>query len=205
MILWRCRLRTKMTVEPGSTSTAPPARSGPAARSAAACAGCRISLDRLIPYRVEQPPRTARIVDLSVVDPSDSTPPRGSRPCGRRLAGLPDGVGHPEGAGGHHWVPDRRCVLPLYRGTVLPTIGSKELSRHFRFQLGLGPVITVVIPEMRPIRYRRSDLAGADYAATDSTVRCRTAAMHLSGSISPIQPDGSLPVDHLGWLSPPGP
>jgi succinyldiaminopimelate transaminase len=158
--------------------------------------------DRLIPYTARAAQHPDGLVDLSVGTPVDPTPHRVQAAL-RQAANAP---GYPTVWG----TPDlrssiiaylrRRChAIDLTDECVLPTMGSKELVASLPSQLGVGPGQTVLVPEVAYPTYAVGALlAGADYLATDSTLRAGPGDVPLVWLNSPANPTGRiLPVDHL--------
>jgi succinyldiaminopimelate transaminase len=176
-------------------STAPPARSGPAARSLP-----DFPWDSLAPFAALARGFSGGVVDLSVGTPVDPTPEL----VRDALAAASDAHAYPLTAGSPalrtalaDWFTDR-CGAPAGLG-VLPTIGSKELVAWLPTLLGLGPADTVVIPELAYPTYDvGSRLAGAAVLRTDSTSAVGPAPVSLVWVNSPSNPTGRvLPAEHL--------
>jgi succinyldiaminopimelate transaminase len=178
-----------------SQPTAPPARSGPAARSLP-----DFPWDSLTPYAATARRFSGGVVDLSVGTPVDPTPAL----VREALASASDAHAYPLTAGSPAlrsalatWFVER-CGAPAGLG-VLPTIGSKELVAWLPTLLGLGPSDTVVIPELAYPTYDvGSRLAGATVLRADSTAAVGPAPVALVWVNSPSNPTGRvLPASHL--------
>ena len=178
-----------------SQPTAPPARSGPAARSLP-----DFPWDSLTPYAATARRFSGGVVDLSVGTPVDPTPAL----VREALAAASDAHAYPLTAGSPAlrsalatWFVER-CGAPAGLG-VLPTIGSKELVAWLPTLLGLGPSDTVVIPELAYPTYDvGSRLAGATVLRADSTAAVGPAPVALVWVNSPSNPTGRvLPASHL--------
>jgi succinyldiaminopimelate transaminase len=178
-----------------SQPTAPPAHSGPAARSLP-----DFPWDSLVPYAATARAVDGGAVDLSVGTPVDPTPPL----VREALAAASDAHAYPLTAGSPalrsalaSWFVER-CGAPAEVG-VLPTIGSKELVAWLPTLLGLGPADTVVIPELAYPTYDvGARLAGATVLRTDSTAAVGPAPVSLVWVNSPSNPTGRvLPATHL--------
>jgi succinyldiaminopimelate transaminase len=178
-----------------SRPTAPPARSGPAARSLP-----DFPWDSLVPYAATARAVHGGVVDLSVGTPVDPTP----AVVREALAAASDAHAYPLTAGSvalraalADWFTDR-CGAPSALG-VLPTIGSKELVAWLPTLLGLGPSDTVVIPELAYPTYDvGTRIAGATVLRTDSTAAVGPAPVSLVWVNSPSNPTGRvLPASHL--------
>jgi succinyldiaminopimelate transaminase len=175
--------------------TAPPARSGQAARSLP-----DFPWDTLAPYAAVARQHPGGLVDLSVGTPVDPTP----TVVQEALTAAADAHAYPLTAGTPAlreaiaaWFA-RRCGATGELG-VLPTIGSKELVAWLPTLLGLGPGDTVVIPELAYPTYDvGTRLAGASVVRADSTAALGPAPVALIWVNSPSNPTGRvLPPEHL--------
>ena len=178
-----------------ASSSAPPARSGRAARSLP-----DFPWDTLAPYATTARAHPGGLVDLSVGTPVDPTP----AVVQEALCAAADAHAYPLTAGTPAlreaiagWFA-RRCGAVGELG-VLPTIGSKELVAWLPTLLGLGPHDTVVIPELAYPTYDvGTRLAGAQLVRSDSTAAVGPAPVSLVWVNSPSNPTGRvLPAEHL--------
>ncbi len=142
------------------------------------------------------------IVDLSIGTPVDATPTL----LQEGLAAATNAPGYPATAGTERlraaavdWFGRRFGVVGLDAGSVLPTIGSKELIASLPMLLGLGPDDTVVVPSLAYPTYDvGARLVGAQVVASDSTVALGPSRPSLLWLNSPSNPTGRvLPVEHL--------
>jgi succinyldiaminopimelate transaminase len=179
-----------------SHPTAPPARSGPAARSLP-----DFPWDSLAPYAATARAVPGGVVDLSVGTPVDPTPAvvREALRAAADAPAYPLTAGTPELREAIAGWFTRRCGARADGLGVLPTIGSKELVAWLPTLLGLGPADTVVIPELAYPTYDvGSRLAGATVLRADSTAAVGPAPVALVWVNSPSNPTGRvLPAEHL--------
>jgi succinyldiaminopimelate transaminase len=190
-----------VTVEPGSTSAAPPARPGPAARFVSARLP-DFPWDRLLPFKDQAAAHPDGLVDLSVGTPVDPTPAmvQDALRAAADSPGYPMVWGTPAVRSAIAGYLERRCrSLPLTDDSVLPTIGSKELVAALPSQLGLGAGDTVVIPEIAYPTYAvGAILAGAQVVVSDATLALGPRRVALVWVYSPSNPTGRvLPAEHL--------
>ncbi len=168
--------------------------------------------DSLLPAKARAAAHPGGIVDLSVGTPVDPTP----EVVRAALVAAADSPGYPLTAGTDQlrqaicdWFARRRGVPGLTAGSVLPTIGSKELVAWLPTLLGLGAGDRVGIP---PIAYPTYDVGARLARATPVVVGALSALGPLTAATtprllwvnSPSNPTGAvLPVEHLakvvGW------
>lgn len=158
--------------------------------------------DSLASYAVRARAYVDGVVDLSVGTPVDPTPDV-VQVALCRAANAP---GYPATWGTSTlrdtvtaWLARRHGVTGLDPGSVIPTIGSKELVAWLPTLLGLGPDDTVVIPELAYPTYDvGARLAGARVVRADSLTALGPMRPKLIWVNSPANPTGAvLPSAHL--------
>src|SRR5699024_2502535 len=122
------------------------------------------------------------------------------------LAEAADAPGYPTTAGTPalreavtDWLARRFGVTGIDPGSVLPSVGSKELIAGLPTHLGLGDGDTVVVPRLAYPTYEvGARLAGCEVVASDSTLGLGPRVPGLMWLNSPSNPTGKiLPVEHL--------
>ena len=161
--------------------------------------------DRLAASRRRAQEHPGGIVDLSVGTPVDPVPPvvRAALAAASDAPGYPTTVGTPELRDALLAWLSRRCgAAGLTPGSVLPSIGTKELVSSLALHLGLGPGDLVVVPELAYPSYEvGARLAGCEVVASDSVVALGPRRPALVWVNSPANPTGRvLPPGHLAKL-----
>jgi len=161
--------------------------------------------DRLTAARLRAAEHIGGIVDLSIGTPVDPVPSL----LRDALAAASDAPGYPTTAGTAElceallgWLSRRCGATGLGPGSVLPSIGSKELVASLALHLGLGPGDLVVVPELAYPSYEvGARLAGCEVMASDSVVALGPRRPALVWVNSPANPTGRvLPAQHLAKL-----
>lgn len=157
--------------------------------------------DRLAAFKATALRHPDGIVDLSVGTPVDPVP----LSVRTALADASDSPGYPLTAGSPElreaasaWAA-RTLHASVDPGSILPTVGSKELVALLPTLLGLGPDDTVVIPELAYPTYDvGARVAGCRVVVADSTHALGPQRVSLVWVNSPSNPTGRvLPVEHL--------
>ena len=158
--------------------------------------------DKLTAYAERARSHPGGLVDLSVGTPVDPTPDVVQEALRRATdaPGYPTTIGLPETRQACiDWLQRRFGVTGLGLGSVLPSIGSKELIAGLPSHLGLGPGDLVVQPRLAYPTYEvGAALAGAEILAADSMTAIGPRTPAIVWVNSPSNPTGRiLPADHL--------
>ena len=158
--------------------------------------------DKLTAYAERARAHPDGLVDLSVGTPVDPTPDV----VQAALRGASDAPGYPTTIGLPEtrqacidWLDRRFGVSGLGLGSVLPSVGSKELIAGLPTHLGLGPGDLVVQPRLAYPTYEvGAALAGVEIIAADSMTAIGPRNPAIVWVNSPSNPTGRiLPPDHL--------
>ena len=152
--------------------------------------------DRLDQLRSVAASHPGGIVDLSVGTPVDPTPDL----VRAALAAASDAPGYPTTAGSLElrsafvaWLLRRHGVEMAGPGSVLPSIGSKELVASLALHLGLGPKDLVVVPELAYPTYEvGARLAGCEVVRADALTALGPRRPTLVWLNSPSNPTGRV-------------
>lgn len=159
--------------------------------------------DQIAPYRKRAAEHPGGVVDLSIGTPVDSTP-EVIRAALREHADTP---GYPTVIGPESlrqaiidWNARHRNIQGLSLGSVMPSIGSKEVVALLPSLLGLGAGDVVVIPEVAYPTYAvGARAAGAEVLASDDVSNwAGNSRVKLVWINSPSNPTGAVAsVDQL--------
>lgn len=157
--------------------------------------------DQLVAYRQRAERHPDGVVDLSVGTPVDPVAPsiRSALADAANAPGYPTTLGRERTrAAAADWL-SRRHEVDVDPGSVLPTVGSKELVAWLPTLLGLGPGDTVIHPELSYPTYDVGiRFAGAEPLRADSLLSSGPARVRLVWVNSPANPSGRvLPPEHL--------
>jgi succinyldiaminopimelate transaminase len=158
--------------------------------------------DKLTAYAERARAHPDGLADLSVGTPVDPTPALVQEALGRAAdaPGYPTTIGLPETRQACiDWLGRRFGVTGLGLGSVLPSIGSKELIAGLPTHLGVGPGDLVVQPRLAYPTYEvGAALVGAEIMAADSMTAIGPRNPAIVWVNSPSNPTGRiLPPDHL--------